>query len=76
MIRHAMRVGTLSGRLTPVLCGSAKEYHGVRLLRLETGIYQQEAIGLYERMGFSLVWSVPGLAYFRHDRSCFLLQEF
>ena len=26
--------------------------HGVGLLRLETGIYQREAIGLYERMGF------------------------
>src|SRR5262245_36461876 len=25
---------------------------GVGLLRLETGIHQQEAIGLYERMGF------------------------
>lgn len=25
---------------------------GVTLLRLETGIHQQEAIGLYERMGF------------------------
>ncbi|MCX6047019.1 MAG: GNAT family N-acetyltransferase [Chloroflexi bacterium] len=25
---------------------------GVPLLRLETGIYQREAIGLYERMGF------------------------
>lgn len=32
MIRRALRVGTLSGKLTPVLCGSAKEYHGVRLL--------------------------------------------
>jgi elongation factor G len=32
MIRKALRVGTLSGKLTPVLCGSAKEYHGVRLL--------------------------------------------
>ncbi len=32
MIRHALRVGTLSGKLTPVLCGSAKEFHGVRLL--------------------------------------------
>jgi elongation factor G len=31
-LRHALRVGTLSGKLTPVLCGSAKEYHGVRLL--------------------------------------------
>jgi putative acetyltransferase len=26
--------------------------HGAGLLRLETGIYQSEAIGLYERMGF------------------------
>jgi elongation factor G len=32
MIRRALRIGTLSGKLTPVLCGSAKEYHGVRLL--------------------------------------------
>jgi putative acetyltransferase len=26
--------------------------HGVNVLRLETGIYQTEAIGLYERLGF------------------------
>ena len=26
--------------------------HHIPLLRLETGIYQREAIGLYERMGF------------------------
>jgi elongation factor G len=32
MLRNALRVGTLSGKLTPVLTGSAKEYHGVRLL--------------------------------------------
>jgi elongation factor G len=32
MLRRALRAGTLSGKLTPVLCGSAKEYHGVRLL--------------------------------------------
>jgi elongation factor G len=32
MIRHGLRVGTLSGKLTPVHCGSAKEYYGVRLL--------------------------------------------
>jgi elongation factor G len=31
-IRHALRVGTLSGKLTPVHCGSSKEFHGVRLL--------------------------------------------
>jgi elongation factor G len=32
MIRRAIRTGTISGKLTPVFCGSAKEYHGVRLL--------------------------------------------
>jgi len=32
MIRHALRVGTLSGKLSPVHCGSSKEFHGVRLL--------------------------------------------
>jgi elongation factor G len=32
MVRKAIRAGTLSGKLTPILCGSAKEYHGVRLL--------------------------------------------
>lgn len=29
--------------------------HGVGLLRLETGIHQAEAIGLYERMGFQRI---------------------
>lgn len=29
--------------------------HGVDLLRLETGIYQEEAIRLYERSGFYLI---------------------
>ncbi len=32
MIRKALRLGTLSGKLTPVHCGSSKEFHGVRLL--------------------------------------------
>jgi elongation factor G len=32
MLRRALRAGTLSGKLTPVHCGSAKEFHGVRLL--------------------------------------------
>jgi elongation factor G len=32
MLRHALRQGTLSGKITPLFCGSAKEYHGVQLL--------------------------------------------
>jgi elongation factor G len=31
-LRKALRVGTLTGKLLPVHCGSSKEYHGVRLL--------------------------------------------
>lgn len=30
----------------------------------------------YQRIGFTLVWSTADLAYFRHDRSVFLLQNF
>jgi elongation factor G len=32
MLRKALRQGTLSGKLVPIFCGSAKEFHGVRLL--------------------------------------------
>jgi elongation factor G len=32
MLRKALRQGALSGKVVPVLCGSAKEFHGVRLL--------------------------------------------
>jgi elongation factor G len=32
MLVRALRTGTLSGKLTPVLCGSAKNFHGVQLL--------------------------------------------
>lgn len=38
--------------------------HGVRLLRLETGIHQHAAIGLYERMGFR---SIPPFGAYRED---------
>jgi elongation factor G len=32
LLRKALRVGTISGKLTPVLCGSSKTFHGVQLL--------------------------------------------
>jgi putative acetyltransferase len=38
--------------------------HGVGLLRLETGIHQGEAIGLYERMGFQ---QIPPFGDYRDD---------
>jgi putative acetyltransferase len=37
---------------------------GVALLRLETGIHQHEAIGLYERMGF---YRIPPFGEYRDD---------
>jgi GNAT superfamily N-acetyltransferase len=33
--------------------------HGITLLRLETGVYQPEAMGLYERMGYRPRSSFP-----------------
>lgn len=32
MLRKAIRQGCLTGKILPILCGSSKEYHGVRLL--------------------------------------------
>jgi putative acetyltransferase len=38
--------------------------HGIGILRLETGIYQQAAIRLYERMGFQ---SIPPFGEYKED---------
>lgn len=38
--------------------------HSVTVLRLETGIYQKEAIGLYERWGFL---QIPPFGAYRED---------
>ena len=38
--------------------------HGVTTLRLETGIYQTEAIGLYERWGFE---QIPPFGDYKED---------
>lgn len=37
---------------------------GVDLLRLETGVHQREAIGLYERAGF---YRIPPFGHYRED---------
>lgn len=44
----------LSKRLLEHLAAYSRQ-HGVTVLRLETGIYQEAAIGLYERMGFERI---------------------
>ena len=38
--------------------------HNITLLRLETGIYQREAIGLYERLGF---YCIPPFGSYTED---------
>ena len=53
-VRPQFRGSGLAKLLIDHLAGYACE-QGVALLRLETGIYQREAIGLYERMGFRSV---------------------
>ena len=53
--------------LSKLMLNHLAEYagnRGVDLLRLETGIHQQEAIGLYERMGF---YRVPPFGEYRED---------
>jgi elongation factor G len=32
LLKEALRKGTLTGQLTPILCGSSKNFHGVQLL--------------------------------------------
>ena len=44
--------GTGFGKLMLDHLAEYARSHGITLLRLETGIHQREAIGLYERMGF------------------------
>ena len=53
-VRPAFRGLGLAKGLVERLAAHACE-HGVSLLRLETGIHQREAIGLYERMGFQRI---------------------
>ena len=56
-IRPQYRGLGLAKRMLVHLESYAREHH-VTLLRLETGIDQSEAIGLYERMGFRTVTNV------------------
>jgi putative acetyltransferase len=53
-IRPQYRGLGLAKKMLDHLESYARE-HDVKLLRLETGIYQSEAIGLYERMGFQRI---------------------
>lgn len=50
-VRPHLRGKGLAKHMLEHLAEHARQ-QGVGLLRLETGIYQTEAIGLYERMGF------------------------
>ncbi len=62
-VRPAFRGLGLAKELVERLAAHACE-HGLSLLRLETGIHQREAIGLYERMGFR---RIPAFAPYLPD---------
>jgi ribosomal protein S18 acetylase RimI-like enzyme len=47
--------GSGLGRLMLDRLAAYAQEHGISVLRLETGIYQKEAIGLYERYGFQRI---------------------
>jgi ribosomal protein S18 acetylase RimI-like enzyme len=53
-VRPAYRGSGYGKRLVEHLVDHARA-HGIDLLRLETGIHQVEAIGLYERLGFNRI---------------------
>ena len=62
-VRPAFRGMGLAKQLVEGLAAYACK-QGVPLLRLETGIHQHEAIGLYERMGFH---RIPPFGEYRAD---------
>jgi putative acetyltransferase len=57
-VRPAFRGRGYGKRMLDHLVDYARQ-RGVSLLRLETGIHQREAIGLYERMGFQRIPPFP-----------------
>ena len=62
-IRPRYRGLGLAKKMLEHLESYARE-HDVKLLRLETGIAQSEAIGLYERMGFQ---QIPPFGAYQED---------
>jgi putative acetyltransferase len=62
-VRRQFRGSGFSKLLINHLAAYARE-QSLRLLRLETGIYQHEAIGLYERMDF---YRIPPFGAYKED---------
>ena len=62
-VRSQFRGLGLAKRLLTHLADYSRE-NGVTLLRLETGIYQEAAIGLYEQAGF---YRIPPFGDYRDD---------
>jgi putative acetyltransferase len=56
--------GSGFGKLMVIHLADYARANGVVLLRLETGIHQREAIGLYERMGFQ---RIPPFGQYKAD---------
>lgn len=53
-VRPQFRGLGLGKAMVEHLCAHARE-HNVRMIRLETGIHQREAMKLYQRMGFARI---------------------
>jgi len=62
-VRPRFRGLGLGKAMVDHLAGHARS-HGVRLLRLETGVHQRAAIGLYERLGFR---GIPAFGDYKED---------
>jgi GNAT superfamily N-acetyltransferase len=70
-VRPQFRGLGLSKQIMARLEGHARE-QGVPLMRLETGIYQPEATGLYERMGYH---SIPPFGEYEFDPLCLYYEK-
>lgn len=70
-VRPKYRGLGLGKQLVAHLCSYAMD-HGLGCVRLETGIHQQEAIGLYEQMGFC---RVPPFGQYREDPLSLFLEK-
>ncbi len=70
-VRPSYRGLGLGALLIDHLATYARE-RGIKLLRLETGIYQREAIRLYERMGFR---RIPPFGPYHEDPLSFCYEK-
>ncbi|MBW4663834.1 MAG: GNAT family N-acetyltransferase [Chroococcus sp. CMT-3BRIN-NPC107] len=70
-VRPAMRGKGIGTHLVSQIEAFAKQSH-VRTLRLETGVYQPEAIHLYQKLGY---YPIPPFDNYKEDPLCLFFEK-